>query len=77
MLAVAALAVCGLAMSGTTACGGPHSAEGQPADTRIYECPMACVKPGESHPYTHVGPGECPVCGMNLVPSATQPPTKN
>lgn len=72
MLALPALAVCL-----TPGCGHHGAAEAQ-RDTRVHECPMACVKPGESHPYTQVGPGDCPVCGMHLVPSATQPaPTKN
>ncbi|MBK8171470.1 MAG: hypothetical protein IPK60_14145 [Sandaracinaceae bacterium] len=39
-----------------------------PADPNaVYECPMHCVKPGESGPYTQHGPGHCPVCGMDLV----------
>ena len=37
-------------------------------DQTVYECPMHCVRPGESEPYTQHGPGACPVCGMDLVP---------
>ncbi len=57
------------------ACGGASGAEAAPAqaDTRVYECPMQCIKPGEATPYSHVGPGDCPVCGMHLTPRAEQP----
>lgn len=61
-------------------CGHDATEPGHEVDTRVYECSMGCVKPGESHPYTHVGPGDCPVCGMHLVVSSVQPataPTKN
>lgn len=42
---------------------GGHAAD----PNAVYECPMHCVKPGESAPYTQHGPGHCPVCGMDLV----------
>ena len=38
------------------------------ADDRIYVCPMHCVQPGHTEPYSQHGPGDCPVCGMHLVP---------
>lgn len=55
-------------------CSDQHAAHEheQVADPNaVYECPMHCVKPGESVPYTQRGPGHCPVCGMDLVPKAT------
>jgi hypothetical protein len=36
---------------------------------------MHCVKQGETQPYTHVGPADCPVCGMHLEPRPAQPST--
>lgn len=64
-------------LSFSAACGSASTAEGPSAqaDTRIYECPMQCVKPGETLPYTHVGPADCPVCGMHLEPRPAQPST--
>jgi hypothetical protein len=47
---------------------GTHDATAQAQDHRVYECPMHCKLPGHPEPYTHVGPGDCPVCGMHLVP---------
>jgi|GEM_PF-4208143 len=73
-------AVLSVALALTVLGGCGNSAASQPAtppptaDTRVYECPMACVKPGESEPYTQVGPGDCPVCGMHLAPRAVPPP---
>jgi hypothetical protein len=37
-------------------------------DQTVYDCPMHCVREGDSEPYTQHGPGACPVCGMDLVP---------
>jgi hypothetical protein len=77
LLRAAVLSVA-FALNMLAGCG--NSAASEPAtprpaaDTRVYECPMACVKPGESEPYTQVGPGDCPVCGMHLAPRAEQPP---
>ena len=48
-----------------------HGAEQVADPNAIYECPMHCVKPGDSAPYTQRGPGHCPVCGMDLVPKTT------
>ncbi len=74
------LALAGLTLSAFGVCGGCHptdTAAAQRVDTRTYQCPMSCVKPGETHPYTHVGPGDCDVCGMHLVVASVQPsPTK-
>ena len=33
----------------------------------VYECPMHCVPEGATEEYTSNEPGECPVCGMDLV----------
>lgn len=57
------------------ACGSSNTPDAPTAqaDTRIYECPMHCVKPGETQPYAHVGPADCPVCGMHLEPRPDQP----
>lgn len=73
------LSVPAVAVFALPACGHDASDGAGQADTRVYECSMGCVKPGESHPYTQIGPGDCPVCGMHLVPSAVQPatPTKH
>lgn len=68
----AAFALTVLAGCGTAATSDPGT-PAPAADTRVYECPMACVKPGESEPYTQVGPGDCPVCGMHLAPRAEDP----
>jgi hypothetical protein len=77
VMLVFGLAVSGLASSSLFGCDGSHSAAAQQADTRLYECPMLCVAPGDTHPYHHTGPGDCVVCGMHLVPAAVQPrPTK-
>ena len=65
----------GIALSFVAACGSSNTLEAPAAqaDHRIYECPMHCVKQGETQPYTHVGPGDCPVCGMHLEPRPEQP----
>jgi hypothetical protein len=42
--------------------------EHAPAAETTYECPMHCVRSGDTEPYTQSGPGQCPVCGMDLVP---------
>lgn len=74
------LALAGLTLSAFGVCAGCHhtdTAAAQRVDTRTYLCPMSCVKPGETHPYSHVGPGDCVVCGMHLVVASVQPsPTK-
>jgi hypothetical protein len=64
-----------ISLSLAAACGSSSTPEAPTAqsDTRIYECPMHCVKQGETQPYTHVGPADCPVCGMHLEPRAEQP----
>ena len=73
LLAGTFLPPAGLAFTTLTACGGCHPATAQSNDTRVYECPMLCVAPGQTHPYQHTGPGDCVVCGMHLVLAAAQP----
>jgi len=58
--------VCAAAVGGGAGCGHTD-APGAHADDRVFICPMRCVQPGHTEPYTQHGPGQCPVCGMNLV----------
>ena len=53
---------------GVAACDGARGGTAHAQDQRIYECPMHCKLPGHREPYTQRGPGDCPVCGMHLVP---------
>lgn len=66
--------VCAVSLGGAAAGGCSHgdaasSGGGATAhtDDRLYICPMHCVQPGHTEPYSQHGPGQCPVCGMNLV----------
>ena len=51
-----------------SACDAARGGTAHAQDQRVYECPMHCKLPGHSEPYTQRGPGDCPVCGMHLVP---------
>lgn len=44
--------------------GGSDAAAATGGDTRTFICPMLCTPP-------QIGPGRCPVCEMELVPSAS------
>lgn len=79
MTLVGALAV---GFGASTGCSHAESGSGggaatAHADDRVYICPMRCVQPGHTEPYTQHGPGDCPVCGMHLVvkPEETAPPS--
>ena len=61
------VAIMSLAATLFPGCSG-SSSEAQ--DRRTYECPMHCVVSGQTKPYTQQGPGDCPVCGMPLVPQS-------
>jgi len=57
---------CGETKSEGAAPSEPTSASEATPTGDVYVCPMRCKLPGKDEPYTQSGPGQCPVCGMDL-----------